>query len=88
MHGKRDIGWHDAVTGKGEKEMMLLAALLAGAVLCACSFCHALCDALRAVQCGGEPKGHAVRLQVSLCGALLLPTAAVIWAVYRMPAGL
>ena len=61
---------------------------LAGAVLCACSFCHALCDALRAVQCGGDPKGHAVRLQVSLCGALLLPTAAVIWAVYRMPAGL
>ena len=60
MHGKRDIGWHDAVTGKGEKEMMLLAALLAGAVLCACSFCHALCDALRAVQCGGDPKGHAV----------------------------
>ena len=59
--------------------MMLLAALLAGAVLCA---------ALRAVQCGGDPKGHAVRLQVSLCGALLLPTAAVIWAVYRMPAGL
>ena len=52
MHGKRDIGWHDAVTGKGEKEMMLLAALLAGAVLCACSFCHALFDALRAVQSG------------------------------------
>ena len=52
--------------------------------MCACAFCHALCDALRAVQCGGDPKTQVVRLQVSLCGAVLLPVAAVIWAVYYL----
>lgn len=43
-----------------------------------------VCDALRAVQCGGDPKAQVVRLQVSQCGALLLPVAAVIWAVYYL----
>lgn len=52
--------------------------------MCVCAFCHALCEALRAVQCGGDPKAQVVRLQVSLCGALLLPVAAVIWAVYYL----
>ncbi|HIY12364.1 MAG TPA: hypothetical protein H9842_02090 [Candidatus Agathobaculum merdipullorum] len=59
---------------------VFLALCLIGTVLCVCSFCHALCDAMRAVQGGGDPKGQAVRLQVSLCGALLLPVAAVIRA--------
>lgn len=52
--------------------------------MCVCTFCHALCESLRAVQCGGDPKAQVVRLQVSLCGALLLPVAAVIWAVYYL----
>ncbi len=54
--------------------------------MCVCAFCHALCDALRAVQCGGDPKAQVVRLQVSLCGALLLPVAAVLWTMYGMTA--
>ena len=60
----------------GGMVLILLAVCLMGTVMCACAFCHALCDALRAVQCGG--------LQVSLCGAVLLPVAAVIWAVYYL----
>ena len=62
----------------GGMVLILLAVCLMGTVMCACAFCHALCDALRAVQCGGDPKTQVVRLQVSLCGALLLPAAAVI----------
>ena len=58
--------------------IVFLALCLIGTVLCVCSFCHALCDALRAVQGGGDPKAPVVRLQVSLCGAVLLPVAAVI----------
>ncbi len=58
--------------------IVFLALCLIGTVLCACAFCHALCDALRAVQGGGDPKAPVVRLQVSLSGALLLPTAAII----------
>ncbi len=64
--------------------MILLAVLLMGAVLCVCAFCHALCDVLRIAQNGGETKTQVVRLQISLCGALVLPAAAVIWAVYGM----
>lgn len=60
--------------------IVFLALCLVGTVLCACSFCHALCDALRAVQNGGDPKTQAVRMQISLCGALLLPATAVIRA--------
>lgn len=58
--------------------MVFLAFCLIGTVMCACVFAHALCDALRAVQGGGDPKAQVVRLQVSLSGALLLPIAAVI----------
>ena len=72
----------------GGMVLILLAVCLMGTVMCACAFCHALCDALcdalRAVQCGGDPKTQVVRLQVSLCGAVLLPVAAVIWAVYYL----
>lgn len=64
--------------------MVLLTVFLLGTVMCVCVFCHALCESLRAVQCGGDPKAQVVRLQVSLCGALLLPVAAVIWAVYYL----
>ena len=64
--------------------LIILAVCLIGTVMCVCAFCHALCEALRAVQCGGDPKAQVVRLQVSLCGALLLPVAAVIWAVYYL----
>ena len=60
--------------------IVFLALCLVGTVLCACSFCHALCDALRAVQIGGDPKTQAGRMQVCLCGAHLLPAAAVIRA--------
>lgn len=58
--------------------MTVLAVCLIGTVLCVCTFCHALCDALRAVQGGADPKAQAVRMQVSLSGALLLPAVAVI----------
>ena len=68
--------------------MVLLTVFLLGTVMCVCVFCHALCDALRAVQCGGDPKAQVVRLQVSLCGALLLPVAAVLWTMYGMTAWL
>ena len=64
--------------------IVFLALCLIGTVMCACVFAHALCDALRAVQGGGDPKTQIVRLQVSLCGAVLLPVAAVIWAVYYL----
>ena len=68
----------------GGMVLILLAVCLMGTVMCVCAFCYALCDALRAVQCGGDPKTQVVRLQVSLCGAVLLPVAAVIWAVYYL----
>ena len=64
--------------------MILLAVLLIGTVLCVCAFCHALCNMLRISQNGSEMKTQVVRLQISLCGALVLPAAAVIWAVYSM----
>lgn len=58
--------------------IVFLALCLIGTVLCVCAFCHALCDALRAVQGGGDPKTPVVRMQVGLSGAVLLPVAAVI----------
>lgn len=58
--------------------IVFLALCLIGTVMCACVFAHALCDALRAVQNGGDPKTQIVRLQISLSGVLLLPVAAVI----------
>ena len=57
--------------------MILPVCLLLAAVMCVIVFCHALCDALRAVQSGGDPAAQVVRMQVSLCGALLFPAAAV-----------
>ena len=49
--------------------MVLLTVFLLGTVMCVCVFCHALCDALRAVQCGGDPKTQVVRLQVRRAAA-------------------
>ena len=63
---------------------MFLAAWLVGTWMGGGACCPALCEAMRAVKCGGDPKAQVVRLQVSLCGALLLPVAAVIWAVYYL----